>query len=278
VVILNEVNNLKYIENSFYENKLSHAFLIETNNFEKCLIDIKSIIKIINCEREYDNNCTKCNLCYQIEKETLPNFIIIRPDGASIKKEQVIDLKEKMLTKPIYSKYNTYVILNSEKLNNFSANTMLKFIEEPEENIIGFFITNNKENIIETIKSRCQLIYQHYDQVEEILDEEKQQLVEDYIKNIELDNKYALLYNKNIFLEKNLTREEIIKIFLEIFRIYDNIYRKENEKLIEKYNFLASQDNLKLSSKLRIINNTIDNLSKNGNINLILDSFVIEMR
>jgi DNA polymerase-3 subunit delta' len=278
VVILNEVNNLKYIENSFYENKLSHAFLIETNNFEKCLTDIKSIIKIINCEREYDNNCTKCNLCYQIEKETLPNFIIIRPDGASIKKEQVIDLKEKMLTKPIYSKYNTYVILNSEKLNNFSANTMLKFIEEPEENIIGFFITNNKENIIETIKSRCQLIYQHYDQVEEILDEEKQQLVEDYIKNIELDNKYALLYNKNIFLEKNLTREEIIKIFLEIFRIYDNIYRKENEKLIEKYNFLASQDNLKLSSKLRIINNTIDNLSKNGNINLILDSFVIEMR
>lgn len=275
---MNEVNNLKYIENSFYENKLSHAFLIETNNFEKCLTDIKSIIKIINCEREYDNNCTKCNLCYQIEKETLPNFIIIRPDGASIKKEQVIDLKEKMLTKPIYSKYNTYVILNSEKLNNFSANTMLKFIEEPEENIIGFFITNNKENIIETIKSRCQLIYQHYDQVEEILDEEKQQLVEDYIKNIELDNKYALLYNKNIFLEKNLTREEIIKIFLEIFRIYDNIYRKENEKLIEKYNFLASQDNLKLSSKLRIINNTIDNLSKNGNINLILDSFVIEMR
>ena len=270
------VNNIKNIIKSYNENKLSHAFLIETNNSEKCLEDIKDIIKQINCPNNYNKNCTQCNLCYQIEKETLPSFMIIRPDGASIKKEQILTLKEKMFTKPVYSKYNTYVILEADKLNNSSSNTMLKFVEEPEDNIIGFFVTNNKENIIETIKSRCQILKAYYKEERETLNEKQAELVYDYIKNVELDNKYALLYNKNIFLEKKYTREEIINIFLEIFRIYEAIYNNESE-ILSKYSFIED-DKQKLLEKLKIINKTIDNLNINGNINLLLDSFVIEMR
>ena len=275
---MNSVNDINHIIKTYNENKLSHAFLIETNNFEKCLKDVKKVIKNINCENKYIDDCNECNLCYQIENETLPSFIIVRPDGATVKKEQIIELKEKMFTKPIYSKYNTYVILNAEKLNNSSANTMLKFIEEPEENIVGFFITNSKENIIETIKSRCQIIYQYYDEEIEELDDEKKELVNDYIKNIELDNKHALLYNKNIFLERNYTREEVIKIFLEIFKIYNIIYNESDVKVCNEYSFIKSQNKEKIIDKLKIINKTIDNLNKNGNINLILDAFAIEMR
>lgn len=275
---MNEVNNINHIINTYNENRLSHAFLIETDSFEKCLNDVKKVIKTINCENKYEKNCSKCNLCYQIDNNTLPNFLIITPDGLSIKKEQVLELKEKMLTKPIYSRYNTYVIMNAEKLNSSSANTMLKFIEEPEDNIVGFFITNNKENIIDTIKSRCQIMYQLYNEKVEKLDVEKKALVNDYIKNVELDNKHALLYNKIVFLEKNYTREEIIKIFLEIFEIYNIIYNDENGEIMKEYSFISDQSKYKLAKKLIIINKCIDNLSKNGNINLILDSFAIEMR
>lgn len=272
------LNNLDHIIRSYNEKKLSHAFLIETNNYEKCFNDLKQIIKVINCENEYKNKCNICNLCYQIENETLPSFIHIIPEGSTIKKNQVIELKEKMLTKPIYSKYNIYVISNAEKLNTSSSNTLLKFIEEPEDNIIGFFITNNKENMIDTIKSRCQIIYQYYNEENVNLDDEKLATIEDYIKNIELDNKYALLYNKNIFLEKNYTREEIINIFTEIFKIYNIIYTEENSEILNKYSYISSQNKIKIISKLKVINNTIDRLNMNGNINLILDSFVIEMR
>jgi len=101
----------------------------------------------INCNETYQENCDNCNLCHLLNTEQLPSFIVIRPDGSTIKKEQVLELKQKFSTMPIYSKYNIYAILNSEKLNSSSANTLLKFIEEPERGIIGFFITNNKENI-----------------------------------------------------------------------------------------------------------------------------------
>ena len=231
---------------------------------------------MINCENSYVENCEKCNLCLQIDNNTLPNFITITPDGATIKKSQIIELKEKMLTKPIYSKYNTYVILNAEKLNSSSANTMLKFIEEPEENIVGFFITNNKENIIDTIRSRCQIIIEKFNINEVVEDNKLDYVIEDFIKNIELDNKHSLLYNKNVFLENKFTREDVLKIFIKIFSIYENIYLYKNAD--DKYNFLLNLSSKDLEKKLRIINNTINDISCNGNINLILDSFAIEMR
>lgn len=271
------VNNLYKIIDAYHEQKLSHAFLIETNDVDKCYLDVKNIIKNINCENKYVDNCLKCNLCYQIDNNSLPNFITLCPDGASLKKQQVLELKEKMYTKPIYSKYNTYVILEADKLNSSSANTMLKFIEEPEDNIIGFFITKNKENIIDTIRSRCQIYQANYDVIVDKLDEEKKSLIEDYIKNIELDNKHCIMYNKDILMERKYTREELIEIFKEIFNIYSNAY-EENGLLDEKYLFLREIDIKKMIKKLKIINKTIDNLNYNGNINLILDSFVIEMR
>ena len=147
----------------YREKKLAHAYLIETNNYDKALQDLKEFIKIINCPEEYKKKCEKCNLCNLINKDNLPSIKIIEPDGASIKKVQMEELKEAFSTKPVYSRYNTYIIMNAEKLNSSSANSMLKFIEEPTDGIIGFFITNNKDVMIETIKSRCQSLILKYE-------------------------------------------------------------------------------------------------------------------
>ena len=75
-------------------------------------------------------------------------------------------------------------------------------------------------------------------------------------------------------MEKNYTREELIKIFQKIFDIYDRAYQNVESNNFE---FLKKQESIRLVKKLKIINKYIDNLSKNGNINLLLDSFVIEM-
>ena len=60
------VNGIKHIEKSYNENKLSHAFLVETNNFEKCLEDIKKIIKLINCKEKYAKKCSKKRLTFLV--------------------------------------------------------------------------------------------------------------------------------------------------------------------------------------------------------------------
>ena len=141
-------NNLSEIYNQYREKKLAHAYLIETNNSTRLLDDLKKLIKAINCPNEYKEHCQSCNLCNLITKDNLPSIITIEPEGASIKKNQIETLKLSFETKPIYSKYNVYIIKNAEKLNSSSANAMLKFVEEPTAGILGFFITNNKDVII----------------------------------------------------------------------------------------------------------------------------------
>ena len=185
---------LKELVKKYRENKLAHAYLIETNNLTSAINDIKELIKIINCSNEYKENCTSCNLCNLINKNILPSLKIIEPDGTSIKKNQIEELKESFLSIPIYSKYNVYIISNAEKLNPSSANSMLKFVEEPTEGIIGFFITSNKDVMIDTIKSRCQQIVLNYEN--KSLIEELNLTCEQYAKYIKNGNLYIQTENK----------------------------------------------------------------------------------
>lgn len=263
----------------FHENKLSHAFLIETNNQELLLEDLKQILCEINCENNYQQSCKLCNLCHLIKTENLPSFIVIRPDGQTIRKDQILELKQRFSTKPIYSKYNMYVIMNAEKLNISSANTILKFLEEPEAGILGFFITNNKENIIDTIKSRCQLISNFYE-LNQIIDEEICNLAIDLIKEIHLSKDKALLYNKKII--STISKEKLQLALRQMIQIYYYFYQEKfasfQQELYSEVSFLKKKDVSYLINQLQLLQALELEINSNVNLNLLLDRLVIETR
>ena len=232
-------NNLKEIYEKYREGRLAHAYLIETNNISKLINDLTKLIKAINCPEEYQESCHNCNLCNLITKNNLPSLITIEPDGTSIKKSQIEELKVSFETKPIYSRFNTYIIKNAEKLNGSSANAMLKFVEEPTDGIIGFFITNNKDVIIPTIKSRCQVLVITYES-DNLLDklnitqeelDNYLKIVKDYLKRIK-ENK--IINHKDTILSKLKERKEVEIMFKIIFEIYYNEFLKEKNKPYNK--------------------------------------------
>ena len=170
---------------SYHENKLAHAFLLETNDSLECYKDLIQLIKLLNCPYEYSEECQKdCNLCNLIDAGNLPSLIEIKPDGNFIKKIQILDMMERFSSKPVFSRYNTYIVHDCDHLNDSSANTILKFLEEPNDNIIGFFITNNKMNVISTIRSRCQNFSMSYEDIKKVYDENDILLFNEYFNNI----------------------------------------------------------------------------------------------
>lgn len=277
-----EVNCIDQIYNKFLEKKLAHAFLIETNNVDHAFSDILNLIKKINCKDEYIENCDKCNLCQLTDNNNLPSLQIIEPNGQNIKKEQILDLKNKFKYKPIYTSNNFYIIKNAEKLNESSANTMLKFIEEPNTNIIGFFITSSRDNVISTIKSRCQIYtnncledknIENYEEIEEI--------IYDYLLNIEKSTSSALLFNKKISINETIIKNNISDFFLTILAKYKNILSKllDSNYEVDRFDFLIETNDIeKIIKKMKIIEATISKLVYNINVELLLDKFVIEMR
>ena len=275
MIVNPKINNLV---NSYHENKFSHAFLFVTNDLDRCRNDVLELIKVISCPSSYSDDCKTCNLCYQIDKGSLPNLIQIYPDGMNIKKEQILNIEEHFSAKPIYLKNNIYIINNADKLNKAAANTMLKFLEEPEDNILGFFITNNKEQMLDTIKSRCQIVLVNYGAGELLTSDENfsniKELSQIYLKSLLIEKKDGIILNKMVFTESVLDRNELhncLKFWMILFT--DAIKQKD----LNEFDFLYNIDIYKLININKIVFNTLKNVTTNVNMELLMDGFVLEV-
>lgn len=256
----------------YNENQLSHVFLIETNDKVAALEDIKEFVKVINCNESYMEDCMKCNLCHLIATDQLPSLEIVSPDGQAIKKGQMEELKQKFSSIPYLSRYNTYIINDAEKFNASSANTMLKFIEEPEKNIIGFLITNNRENVISTIKSRCEIVKVMYEKENQNITDRIQELAINYLYKIEVEKQQTIVYNKTI-LDEKLERGEMVLFFKAIFQIYYDFF--QGKSILEKLKPMEQYTQDMLLHRLDLVGKMLERLNYNVNINLLLDAFVL---
>ncbi len=271
-----EADKFNELKKKYEDNKLSHAFLIETNNYELCLNDIKQLLKIVNCPDKYKSDCTEqCNLCKLIDLLNLPSIIIVEPDGMSIKKQQLNELQEKFSTKPVYSRYNIYIIKDADMMNDSASNCMLKFLEEPEDNILGFFITTNKERVIDTIKSRCQIMKIDYATKSKV-DEKIVEYANEYVSRIL--NNCDLIVNKEFILPAFNTRNEINSLLIVIFDMYMNEISEKYFPGNKKNDVLSGISLEQLKKQIAIIEKTITLNQANVGLELLLDQFVIEMR
>lgn len=271
-----ECSALQDVLKKYHENKMAHAFLIETNDANKCFTDLQNLIKNICCPFDYSANCkNECNICNLIDHSNLPSLIVIDPDGQNIKKNQILAMMDSFSTKPIFTKFNIYVIREADRLNASSANTILKFLEEPEDNILGFLITNNRENVISTVRSRCQVISCVYEfDASTDLDEEYLDNVKLYLNAI-YKNDEDLLYNKTHMTKLYSDRVSWEKFFnTMIYYLKDCCDSKRIDK-IDMVKNISFSNLIKIILEIEVV---IKYIKSNVNIDLVLDKFVIEMR
>ena len=62
-----------------------------------------------------------------------------------------------IIVKP-HNQYKIYIINQAESMTIEAQNALLKTLEEPPEYAIIILITSNKEALLDTIKSRCEII------------------------------------------------------------------------------------------------------------------------
>ena len=76
--------------------------------------------------------------------------------------DESLDIVKKLALKSYEGGYKIMIIWMAEKMNNAAANKLLKLIEEPPQKTVFILITENEDHIINTIKSRCQLLHFPY--------------------------------------------------------------------------------------------------------------------
>ena len=125
-------------------NKVLHGYMfIGQEGIGKFLI-AKEFAKMILCENKNVTPCNNCKSCLEFEGENNPDFSIIKPDGNSIKIEQIRNMNSKILEKPINSGRKVYIIDDSNKMTKEAQNCLLKTLEEPPEYAVIILICNRR--------------------------------------------------------------------------------------------------------------------------------------
>ncbi|MBO5943227.1 MAG: hypothetical protein J6Q63_08075, partial [Bacteroidales bacterium] len=94
----------------------------------------------------------------------------------------------KLSLAPVYDGYKAVIFYLPEKMNQETANRLLKMVEEPPQKTLFLFITHAPEKVLQTIFSRCQSIrVMPLTKEEQRLVQERRPLVEDEDGNMFLD-------------------------------------------------------------------------------------------
>ena len=298
------------------DSNLSHAYLFNLNDNiyadNMIVAFVKSIICKVHKDKEEYNNCV---LCKRIDDENYPDIKKLYPDGMFIKKEQIDELQKKFSSKSLENNKEIYIIYEADRLNTSATNSLLKFLEEPSEGIIAILLTNNINQMLETIISRCQLItftkndvndYINYNKIDKDITLNKlafsiwkindtkaiDESVKDFIENvIKFIRKYEnekikmIIYLKEMFHDKFIELDDISKFFECIILFYRDVvsYQINGQVMyfddyIDDINkVLAKNNKSRLIHKLNVIIDSEKFLKSNANVPLLMDCMIIDM-
>ena len=145
--------------NSLAKKTLSHAYLLVGNPGTPLLETATHLAKTIVCDDPSPLACCNCITCLRIESNNYPDVIILDGSKATIKKEDVLNIESRFEKTAFETKgIMIYIIHLVENMTVEAVNSMLKFIEEPEAEVYAFLTTNNINNVLPTIVSRCQTL------------------------------------------------------------------------------------------------------------------------
>ena len=229
------------------QRQLNHAYLFSGyfGSLEMALFLSKSLFCT---EKQGVLPCESCRNCKLIDQEEFPDVTIIRPMNQIIKTERIRELVGQFYQSGIENQRQVFIIEQAEKMHANAANSLLKVIEEPQSETYIFFLTNDQEQMLPTIRSRTQIFQFKKQEANLIFQLEKLGLVKKKARLL------AQFSQSQIEAEKLLNQATFWTLVEESERLFSDILSRKRESylLVAKLASLAD-DKEKQDQVLRIL-------------------------
>ena len=146
------------LKNSIKRGQLAHAYLFCGPRGVGKTTTARIFAKTINCMNPGPGMepCGECESCKSFDEGR--SYCIHELDAASNNSvDDIRSLTEKVMIPPQIGKYSVYIIDEVHMLSTAAFNAFLKTLEEPPAHAIFILATTEKQKIIPTILSRCQV-------------------------------------------------------------------------------------------------------------------------
>ncbi|WP_177239616.1 DNA polymerase III subunit delta' [Thermoactinomyces sp. DSM 45891] len=149
---------IEFLQTAIRQDRVAHGYLFYgpkgTYKREIAL----EFAKTINCEKSQLDPCDMCLTCKQIQSGNHPDVLVIEPDGNVIKMEQIKQLQHRFRYQPASGMIRVVILDSADQMRIETANTLLKFLEEPTSPMLAILITEQEKSIVQTVRSRCQAV------------------------------------------------------------------------------------------------------------------------
>lgn len=148
------------LEKSVKHGRLAHAYLFEGDQGTGKHAMSLWLAKRLFCLAVQDNQpCNQCNNCLRIAANEHPDVQVIEPEGQTIKVDQIRQLQADFAKAGYETSQQIFIIKEADKMNVSAANSLLKFLEEPDGKVLALLETETVGRILPTIRSRCQIVH-----------------------------------------------------------------------------------------------------------------------
>lgn len=144
------------------KGNLPHALLLTgINGLGKSLF-AQALAEALLCEspKADGQGCGQCRSCQQMYAKGHPDFKSIAPEEGKkqIGVDQCRSLASFLTLTSHYGRYRVVTLQPADAMNESSANSLLKTLEEPPAGGVLLLISDRPESLLPTIRSRCQQI------------------------------------------------------------------------------------------------------------------------
>ncbi|MBT1070402.1 DNA polymerase III subunit delta' [Pelotalea chapellei] len=145
---------------SIKSGKTSHAYIFEGPAGCGRRKTAMALIQALFCRQAEDDACGVCPSCRKVAGNNHGDihFLEPLPDKRDISIAQLRDLQRDLALRPYEAPRKACIMEPADRMNLSSANSFLKTLEEPPGNALLILLTENADMLLQTIRSRCQLV------------------------------------------------------------------------------------------------------------------------
>lgn len=107
-----------------------------------------------------DRPCGTCPACHKAAAGHHPDlrFLAPSPPTAALTVEQIRSVVHDAALSPLEARYKVFVIARMNQATTAASNALLKTLEEPPGHVVIILLSEQREALLPTIASRCQVI------------------------------------------------------------------------------------------------------------------------
>ena len=138
----------------------AHAWLLLGPSGSGKRMTATAMAAALNCPIAPGTGCGTCSSCSRVLRHRHPDVHHIVPEGLVI---PVDVIREAVIPEAARSafeaRYKVFAIEEADRMNDAAQNALLKTLEEPFADTVFVLISDNDEELLDTLRSRCRIVH-----------------------------------------------------------------------------------------------------------------------